>query len=138
MGTWGIKNFENDTATDFVYQLLEGDHRLINETLEKAYSFEKKSCLDARICEEALVVMEFLAGANGNPSLELFTEAQLWLRKNDPFGDVSIQEKDRILKKAMEVLGHIIANSELKALWERSGEYEKWLVIQDRLRARLS
>ncbi len=138
MGTWGIKNFDNETASDFVYEILEGDHHIIYETLERVYKVKQETCLDARVCEEALVVMEFLAGANGNPSLELITEAQLWLRKNDPFNDLSRKEKVRLLEKAVDVLMHITGNSELKALWERSGEYEKWLLIQDRLRARLS
>ncbi len=138
MGTWGIKNFDNETASDFVYQILEGDHSLILNTLEKAYGVEHGICMDAKSCEEALVVMEFLAGANGNPSLELFTEAQLWLRKNDPFGSLSFDERKIMLSKAMEVLQHITGNSELKALWERSGEYEKWMVVQERLKARLS
>ncbi len=138
MGTWGIKNFDNETASDFVYEILEGDHNIIHDTLNRAYQIGNQTCMNAQICEQALVVMEFLAGANGNPSLELFTEAQLWLRKNDPFGNLSSKEKHQVLEKAIDVLKHITGNSELKSLWERSGEYEKWLVVQNRLEDRLS
>ena len=67
MGAWGVGPFENDDASDWVYQL-EGaeDLELVRGTLEAAAN--PQGYLEAPTCSEALAAAEVVAALSGRPT----------------------------------------------------------------------
>ncbi len=66
MGANGAKNFENDDASDWVYDLTESDGP---ELLTEAFAIvEKLDFADAPDCCIALAAAEVVAAAKGKPS----------------------------------------------------------------------
>ena len=144
MGAWGNRNFENDDALDFVGELCEKNGNsielftAINIVAEK----DGEEGPDAIESSCALVAIEFLAAANGSPSIDLPENAEDWLSRNDPLrmkeagGQGVFPEQLRLL--SIQAIEQITDNSELKELWEESDEFAEWLSVLEDLRKRIS
>ena len=112
MGAWGIKNFENDGAADFVADVLSGNKLIIVNTIEKILEISKGDYLDACDCEEALAAVEFVAAAKGNPSTDISPEALNWVKSND-----LLHFKDfDLVASSKKVIDRILSYSEIKEL----------------------
>ena len=72
MGAWGIGNFENDTALDWVYELEKyNDLSFIIETLENV----DEDYIETDEGEILLVAIEVIASLKGNPSTNSYSES---------------------------------------------------------------
>jgi len=140
MGTWGIRNFENDGAADFVYNVYDNGKKVIKKSFLKIINPKDDDNLDASDCEEALAAAEIIAAAKGNPSEDLPKEMNDWLIKNDvlTFNKPLFSKKIDIVNLAELSVKKIIINSELRELWEETGDdFDTWNTIQADLITRL-
>jgi hypothetical protein len=87
--------------------------------------------LEAPVCAAALAAAEVIAALRGKPALELPEEITRWVATNpgDPGGELV-----DIAKRAVDA---IAARSELKELWEESGDFDEWHATVNDLRVRL-
>lgn len=139
MGTWGFKNFENDGASDFKLDVLEGDKTLVKNAIQQIVKLNESDYLEAPDCENGLVAIEFIAAAKGNPSEEFSVSELEWINKNDllKYKKPLFGKRVDIIDDSFKALERIIQNSELKELWEESDELDAWLEIQKDLKNRL-
>jgi len=139
MGTWGLKNFKNDGASDFKLDVLEGDKTLVKNAIQQIVKLNESDYLEAPDCENGLAAIEFIAAAKGNPSID-FSESELeWISKNDLLKHKKplFGKRINIIDDSLKVLERIVKSSELKELWEESDELDEWLEIQKDLKNRL-
>ena len=134
MGAWGINNFENDGAADFVSDVLSGNKLIIVNTIEKILEISKEDYLDASDCEEGLAAVEFVAAAKGKPSIDISEEALNWIKKNDllNFSDFDLIDSSK------QVIYHILDGSEMKELKKEAGELAAWEKVVNDLKSRIS
>jgi len=115
MGAWGIKNFENDTAIDWLNDfqqerdftaielVLDG---LLNEPdfIDDEESFITLGCLELLAIKQGLI----------NPTIEINTSLHITYNL--------IQKTIKATHKILFFENH----SELRSLWEESEEYAEW------------
>lgn len=127
MGTWSYQPFGNDTALDWVAELIESKNlSVIQETLDNAID-GGADYLDAEIAEESLAAIEVLAKLKGKATqIDAYTEeVDLWVSEN--FTKIKITAA--LSKKALEVLKLIQSeNSELMKMWKDADneDFSKW------------
>ena len=133
MGAWGVGNFDNDTALDWVYELEETDDlSLIDSTVSAVFD---EDYIDSDVGCEALIAIEAVARLLGNFGKENSYSEDLdnWVNSHSLDVPNTLIEKS---KKALElILGE---NSELKELWEDTEDYQSWIVEIKDLDKRLS
>jgi hypothetical protein len=121
MGAWSHEPFGNDTAADWAWGLDDSaDLRYIENTLD---AVEDQGELDASVAEEALAAVDVLAKAlgKGTPPDVYSDSALQWIARVKPTIGRDLREKAlRVLKRVMD------DDSELRALWEESDEYDAW------------
>lgn len=134
MGAWGIKNFENDGAADFVADVLSGNKLIIANTIEKILEINKGDYLEVCDCEEALAAVEFVAAAKGKPSTDISVEALNWVKTSN-----LLHFKDfDLVASSKKVIDRILIHSEIKELWEEANELQEWEKIVTDLKNRIS
>jgi hypothetical protein len=133
MGAWGHRNFENDEALDFVWEINEGGVQTIREAIDKVVNKPASEQPESSECTEALAAIEYVAAAKGNPSEDFPEESEIWLEKNG--GKELLSIDSTLLLKAIE---RIKSNSELRAAWDDSAEAKEWYNILSGLEQRLS
>jgi hypothetical protein len=130
MGAWGHKTFENDDAGDWVFALEEvADLSLVRRTLDAAANPE--GYLEAPTCSEALAAAEVVAALVGRAGPELPEEVLAWLSAH------AITPPPELVVLARAAIDRILADSELKELWEESEEGGAWVSEVQALRGRL-
>lgn len=132
MGAWGIGNFENDDAMDWVAVVIASSNK--NAVIEALTAIAGNSgYLDAPECCEALCAAEIIAAQKSGTPDSLPEELSHWLsRTHGPLNEmITFSESDREL--ALEALQRITAESELMELWEESDGYEEWCARQEQL-----
>lgn len=115
MGTWGAGPFDNDEASDWVYEL-EGadDLALVRDALEEAV--EAHGYLDGRDGAIAVAAAEVVAAAAGRPNSSLPEEVQAWLDTVSPTPTANDLD---LARRAIERLCG--DKSELVELWTQAG-----------------
>jgi len=114
MGAWGIGNFENDAAGDWLYEFGENSTKeFLEQTLETVF---KEEYLDSDIVSEVLASIESITLIMGNSKedKEELENIDFDTLKNDfdtVLFDKSIKCIERILEKE---------NNGLYELWEES------------------
>jgi hypothetical protein len=130
MGANGAKNFENDDASDWVYDLTESDGP---ELLTEAFvTVEKLDFADAPDCCIALAAAEVVAAAKGKPSSDLPDEIRTWLENQD-----HLDKFKKLDKRAAKVAKKVQAKSELRDQWEESDDWHNWQMAVEGLLKRL-
>lgn len=139
MGAWGIRNFDNDGAADFTYDVYDNGKKVIKSSLLKIMKSKEKDYLDASDCEEALAAAEIIAAAKGQPSEDLPNEMKEWLANNDvlTFKKSLFSKNIDLVNLAQLSIQKIVANSELQELWEETDDFDTWKQIQADLIDRL-
>jgi len=131
MGAWGVGTFENDEASDWVYQLEEaGDLTLLKDTLVAAA--EPSGYLESPACSEALAAAEVVAALAGRPAPDLPEEVRAWV------GEHRATVAPGLRALAVRAIDQIGADSELKELWAESEESETWADRLQELRGRIA
>lgn len=144
MGAWGVTNFENDTAMDFVETVLVEGRSLVKYAIQKVANMRREDYLECEDCEECLAAMEFVAAATGHPTENLPGEVVDWVKKNDLLReeDVTVQKfirsNDDIIGQCLSALYRIRNASELKEMWQETEDFEAWQKVLDDLKTRLS
>lgn len=118
MGAWGIKTFENDDASDWVYDLEKtSDLSLLRQTLELAdcdYLEAPDGCNILAACEVILALM-------GKAGSGLPDEVTSWLSKNASL------DATPLAGPAKASLARVLSqDSELKELWEETDDFQTW------------
>jgi len=130
MSTFGLKNFENDEAMDFLYEILDNDKNFIVDVLKKVADYPDNEYLEVPDCQQALVASELVAAAKGSPSIDFPSEADEWLVKNK-------LSEENLSGVALKAIARIKINSELRKLWEESDEFQEWLKVINDLEDRI-
>jgi hypothetical protein len=131
MGAWDIGSFANDDALDWLLELQDEDELGLLEDAFVTVIDQKGEFPDASDSAVAVAAGEVLAALVGNPLDELPPEVGDWVVGKDA-------PKDGLMKLAQEALGVVLAESELKALWEEVDEYPDWVKDVESLAERLS
>ena len=127
MGAWGRGTFENDDARDWVRQLERApDLSVIEAALDGAVSAEYP---EAPQCAEALAAVDVLAALQGT-TVAAPQEVTAWVR-GKPAPSAAL------IAKAKRAIDAVLANSELKDLWEESSEGAAWEAEVRAAKARL-
>ncbi len=126
MGTFGITNFANDSALDW---LADFNSRRSIAKLEKQLTHFIQTNSDE---PEALAAAELIAAISGYPSDDLEVDLETWCDK---------QRKK--LTPELRTLAHtavtkIVTDSELRALWLETEDFPRWEALQRELLTRLS
>ncbi len=129
MGAWGVGNFDNDDAADWVNELreLQGAGAL-KIALEEATS---PGYLEAPACGAALAAAEIVASLLGNSAKALPDEVRKWVAANH------IEVDHDLLSLARAAVKRIKEDSEYQELFQDSEHYEQWLAVEDDLIKRL-
>lgn len=130
MGAWDKGNFENDSALDWVYDLIESDSLDLVVSLFK-YAVNS-NYIDEPTGSETLAAAEVVAAINGYPCSDIPDDLSGWLDKQQK---TQVDDLTELAKGAIQV---VKLNSELKELWEESSEYPEWLKVVEGLENRLN
>jgi hypothetical protein len=131
MGTWGSKAFENDHAMDWACDLEEtSDLSLIRDALERVTRREDEY-LDASDCDLAVAAAEVVAALNNNPSQNLPENTADWISQNP------LKVDGTLITLAQRAVARVKAGSELKELWDETGDADEWYQSINELEARL-
>ena len=129
METWGDGAFENDAGSDLVLDLKQAKGTKI---LKDAFINAKAGGWDSDDCQSAVAAAEIVAAMKGAPSPKLPKDALAWVkRQNQPPGEP-------LVAQARDVLRAILANSELKEIWQETGNAKPWVENMQELLRRLS
>jgi hypothetical protein len=132
MGSWGPNSFENDDALDWVYDLEEStDTSVIVQALE-AVTDNDGAYIEAPVGSVAIAAAEVVAALKGHGASSLPREISEWI-EDKPRPDASL------IGKARQAIDVVLAESELKELWEENAEdYSKWVAALEQCKARLA
>jgi len=135
MGCWSVDSFGNDEAADWLVDLeRHRDLGLVEKTLDRVLAIAG-SDLETPDCTEGLVAAEVVAAAIGNPGIAASRHESLtkWLQSVRP------EPSPALVKKALQSVDRIRnEESELRVLWQDTGDFDAWLRDTEDLRARLS
>ena len=120
MGAWNIGSFDNDDASDWLYEL-EGseDTAVIADALD-AVANRRGKYLEAPECLIAIAAAEIVSALREQPAGCLPDNAAAWIEENRNL-DVS-----NLVPVAQAVIERIRSNSELQELWDESEHASKW------------
>ena len=131
MGAWGPGVFENDDASDWVWELEDdNDASVLHEALAAAVDTPVDEPVDAPDASNALAAAEIVAAARGHHGAGLPSEAREWIGRNAGIVDA------RTVALAAAAVERVSINSELKELWEEA-ENDEWSVVVSDLLERL-
>lgn len=119
MGTWGIGTFEDDTACDWLDELLEDPSV---DFLRNTLATPDEGYIEIDQCMAFLAAAEIIAGVIGTPRPGLPDRA---LRVMSAFSSAAVEDLRAIAsQKVRRVLAE---HSEARELWEENQEdFPKW------------
>ncbi|QDU60577.1 hypothetical protein Pan216_14230 [Planctomycetes bacterium Pan216] len=118
MGTWGVENFENDDALDWVLDLEKAkDESVLVEAFDQFEKGDEEDPAGAGDC--ALAAAEVVAALKGNPPEDCPEEVSTWI-KGRPAPPTAIVEQAR------RVTQQILEKSETRDLWAESEYFDAW------------
>jgi len=118
MESWGPGNFENEQALDWITNLQ--NHKDLTPIHTTFSIIAKGVHSEAHDCANALVAIEVIAALRGMPSKHLPDELDNWISSND------LSLDDDLTTTAKHILNKISRSSELRDIWETSGNLDKW------------
>lgn len=132
MGSWGIGNFDNDDAMDWVIDLQKSKNlhvllfplNIINSSVE---------FLEAPDCREALAAADVIVARLNDDITEIPEEARKWVRKRRRLFRKTPQVTAYHAEIAKMAVEKIIYDSELKDQMVEAFEFGPWLQIQEHL-----
>lgn len=130
MSAWGNGVFDNDDAADWANELSGADDlSILDEALEPA--IEADDYIEAPEAAVAIAAAEVVAALNGHPSDELPDDVFDFVER------VGLNAGKSLIKRALKALKQVKKNSELRDLWEESGDLDSWLDVISDIEARL-
>jgi Domain of unknown function (DUF4259) len=131
MGAWGAGPFENDDASDWVYELEEApDLNFVRDVLRSVV--DATGYLDAPDGSIGLAAAEVVAAAHGHPTGALPESVTTWAAAHGS----QVSNDDLML--AVAAVDRIVSDdSELRDLWEDAAD-AGWATSVQELRQRLT
>ena len=132
MSAWGITNFENDVALDFVEELTTHKKQLSIGAFFDAFSNKfnpDETTLDE--CLEFFTITEVLAAILGSPAEDLPLELKEWVEL------CYIQVEQELAVQAVEIVELLLKDSEAKEMYCDTPYYKAWKESQQGLIKRL-
>ena len=133
MSAWGISNFENDTALDWVNEIIqEQEVTSMEESITSFvndFSVEYTSLMD---CSKFLTIAETLAALIGSPDEDFPEELKDWVESK------YIKIEQSTIDNAKRGVKLIMTDSEAKEMYLDSGYFKSWEKAQRGLIKRLS
>lgn len=131
MGAWDFGSFDNDDASDWLYELAESSD--LSTILAALNTVDRMGgeYLEAPDCAIALAAAEIVAALRGHPVAKLPENAQAWVSAHRQL------DGPALVPLALSVIQRIRTNSELRELWDESGDAAKWSETLDDLSSRL-
>ena len=129
MGAWGTGAFENDDASDWVYELEDGGIDAIESALDDAV---RSSDLSAPTDVNAIAAAEVVAAAIGRPVPGLREDIAVLVAGVAP--NVTAEHAAR----ARTAVERVLNASELAELWAETDDDEAWRRLVEDLIRRLS
>lgn len=131
MGAWGHGPFENDDASDWVWELEESkDFSAVQLALETV-TRPGIDYIEAPDCSIAIAAAEVIAASQGRSAPNLLEEASVWV------ADRGAPPK-QLVALARQALAAIKSRSELRDLWEESESFDEWVQSLAGIEARLA
>ncbi len=134
MGTWGIRPFDNDDASDLFYEMKE-DGADLRAILSQAVTVLDPDYVEADQGQRAVAAAAMILFHAGGPGSHLSEYELPWASAN-PVADAA-----PLVGPALAALDRVMAGSEqseLHALWaEQPGGLEDWMAIMTALHADL-
>jgi Domain of unknown function (DUF4259) len=131
VGSWGAASFENDAAGEWFLLVEEATDpgavmaSAIDEVLSAA------EFVEVDLCCEAIAAAELCACCAGQLPDRLPDNVYGWVQAN-PHGPHADE-----IELAVQAVGRVRAESELRNLWEDAGDRSQWLAEVDDLLSRL-
>jgi Domain of unknown function (DUF4259) len=134
MNVWGPGSFENDSAAEFVKEVLEDGQVALEEAFGVTLDPDAAE-LEAEEGARAVAAAEIvLAQLSGDTEAVSHTELLAWLTESESDPD----ELERLRELALESLERVLGpGSELPELWQDGEEGSEWLTDVMRLRTGL-
>ncbi|MEO8376787.1 MAG: DUF4259 domain-containing protein [Candidatus Sumerlaeota bacterium] len=132
MGTWDFGPFDNDDASDWLFALEECDDLSVLSAALQAVNNIGGGYLEAAEGSNAIAAAEVVAALRGQPMENLPENAAAWVSENRKL------DASSLVATSQSAITRIRTNSELKELFEESGEAEKWYKTLDDLSSRLA
>jgi hypothetical protein len=134
MGAWGHRPFDNDTTNDWAYDLEDVDDLSVVKAAFDAVEAVGPEFLDQDVACNALGACEVLARLSGRPG---YTDA--YTKKVDQWVAAhKIKPPPALLRRASGAIDRILGDhSELRELWEDSGDANAWRAAMEDLRTRV-
>lgn len=131
MGAWGAGSFENDDASDWVWELEKAKNTdVLSETLAAVVDAEEIP--EATDSSMAIAAAEVVAALALRPAEGLPEEAAAYAVR------IGAPPPQELVSLALRALARIEAESELQELWDESGNGEEWRTALAELRSRLA
>jgi Domain of unknown function (DUF4259) len=131
MGAWDTGPFDNDDASDWLYDLENATDSGLIEAALRGVTEAGEDELEAADCCCALAAAELVAALRGQPPGKLPETADAWLEANEGM------DVDSLVKTALTAVARIRKNSELKDQWEESADTAAWYASLDDVTQRL-
>ncbi|MGF1649271.1 MAG: DUF4259 domain-containing protein [Hyphomicrobiaceae bacterium] len=133
MGAWGIGSFENDDAADFIVEFEDGGVVTAAEAIRTVTEYEAEDYLEIMEAGVALAAAELVLAALSGDASRLTDEARAALAPH-----VSALARADLRGDAVQAVVRILADSELRELWEETDECDAWLANVEALLERLN
>lgn len=130
MGTWGYRNFDNDTAADFAADFRD-QHNEAMLLAALATAAEEEEYIEAEVASEALAAAEIVAAILGKPSKDFPADLIPVIVKLDA------GESEDLRELAQEAVEAVRKQSELQELWAETSDAAAWQQEQQGLLDRL-
>ncbi len=130
-----ISNFEGETASNFLEDMSINGFGMIPMAINRIFDEDDRPGLME--CEEALVACEIIAAALGQPADDFPEDLNEWMGMFLPSGSEPHSQVCNLADKAAESIDRIVADSELRELWEESPVLEAWMDAQIKLQERI-
>ena len=128
MGAWGTAAFDNDDASDWVYELEDGGVAVVDAALDAALEADQ---LDGPTDVNAIAAGEVVAAARGRPAAGLRDDIAALAAGLTP---AITADHARRARAAAE---RVLAASEVAGLWAEAGDDAEWRGVVNDLIGRL-
>lgn len=127
MGAWGIGNFQNDDAADWVDELERSED--VTTLFAALQEIQSNRYLEAPECSVALAAAEVVAALLGAAPSNLPDRVTEWVRQRD------VEVEHDLLALARRAVVRVRSESELRDLWAETNDFDKWEAgLEDLLR----
>jgi tetratricopeptide (TPR) repeat protein len=121
MGDWDVGAFDNDTAKEWLIELMSGESTsAILRAIVNVAKLPAADYLQAPECEVAIAACEIMVASRGKPSSQLPADAANWLAQR------KFVAGKEVVAMALKALRRIEENSELKEVWGDTDSAGDW------------